>query len=183
MTISGGYVFIRETRSNGATLPFRGGVDAAGQISASFCQKGLPCSSLSGTIHDKVFERSQVHGYWCYWNVHMTPAPAPTLRSTVGIRAYPQRYWTAGAMSTAAIPVLLACVLARSGTALSGSPGFPRGKEPSAREAPWCSNPEFIRVEAQIDPQGTIRGQYSGDIPPSLGGGTNCIVKFVWQKE
>jgi hypothetical protein len=37
----------------------------------------------------------------------------------------------------------------------------------------------------EIDSQGTIRGQYSGEIPPHLqaGGGTNCIVKFVWQKE
>jgi hypothetical protein len=46
-------------------------------------------------------------------------------------------------------------------------------------------NPRFSRVEGQIDAQGTIRGQYSGEVPPDLqaGGGTNCIVKFVWQKE
>jgi hypothetical protein len=49
-------------------------------------------------------------------------------------------------------------------------------------------NPKFTRVDAQIDPQGTIRGVYSGEIPPDLlaqigGDGTNCIVKFVWQKE
>jgi hypothetical protein len=45
--------------------------------------------------------------------------------------------------------------------------------------------PRFSRVEGQIDAQGTIRGQYSGEVPPDLqaGGGTNCIVKFVWQKE
>jgi hypothetical protein len=46
-------------------------------------------------------------------------------------------------------------------------------------------NPKFSRVDGQIDPQGTIRGQYSGELPRDLqaGGGTNCIVKFVWQKE
>ena len=44
-------------------------------------------------------------------------------------------------------------------------------------------NPIFSRINGQIDPQGTIRGQYSGDIPPTLGDGTNCIVNFVWQKE
>ena len=31
-----------------------------------------------------------------------------------------------------------------------------------------------MRVDAQIDPQGTARGQYSGPA---------CIVTFVWQKQ
>jgi hypothetical protein len=44
-------------------------------------------------------------------------------------------------------------------------------------------NQAFSRVDGQIDPQGTFRAEYSGEIPPRLGGGTNCIVKFVWQKE
>ena len=49
-------------------------------------------------------------------------------------------------------------------------------------------NPKFTRVDGQIDTQGTIRGQYSGELPPDLraptdGGATNCVVKFVWQRE
>ena len=34
-------------------------------------------------------------------------------------------------------------------------------------------NPKLSRVDAQIDPQGTIRGQY---------GGPACIYTYVWQK-
>lgn len=49
-------------------------------------------------------------------------------------------------------------------------------------------NPRFNRIDGQIDPQGTLRAQYSGELPRDLvapigGGGTNCVVKFVWQKE
>jgi hypothetical protein len=56
------------------------------------------------------------------------------------------------------------------------------------RGAAVMRNPKFPRVDAEIDPQGMIRGHYSGEIPDEVlaqidGGGTNCIVKFVWQKE
>ena len=58
-------------------------------------------------------------------------------------------------------------------------------------------NPKLSRVEAQIDRQGTIRGQYCGELPSDLlarisgigGDDSNCIIKygniikFVWQKE
>jgi len=53
----------------------------------------------------------------------------------------------------------------------------------SSQGAVTLHNSQFSRVDARIDGQGTIRGQYSGDIPPRLGGGTNCVVNFVWQKE
>jgi hypothetical protein len=36
-------------------------------------------------------------------------------------------------------------------------------------------NPNFMRIDAQIDHEGTIRGQYSG-------GGGYCVLKYVWQK-
>ena len=35
-------------------------------------------------------------------------------------------------------------------------------------------NDRSVRVDGQIDPQGTIRAQYSG---------TGCMTKFVWQKK
>jgi hypothetical protein len=46
-------------------------------------------------------------------------------------------------------------------------------------------NPKFTRIDGQINLGGAIRGQYSGELPPDLqaGGGTNCIIKVVWQKE
>jgi hypothetical protein len=49
-------------------------------------------------------------------------------------------------------------------------------------------DPKFTRVDAQIDPQGNITGQYRGELPPDLvapidGSGSNCIVKFVWRRE
>jgi hypothetical protein len=58
----------------------------------------------------------------------------------------------------------------------------------SSQGALVIRNPKFNRVEAQIDGQGTIRGQYSSELPPDLlaqigGGSTNCIIKFVWQRE
>jgi hypothetical protein len=48
-------------------------------------------------------------------------------------------------------------------------------------------NPKLSRVEAQIDRQGTIRGQYSGELPSDLlarisgigGGDSNCIILGV----
>jgi hypothetical protein len=48
-------------------------------------------------------------------------------------------------------------------------------------------NQNFSRVDAQIDSHGTIRGEYSGELPPGLlfqisGSGTNCVVRFVWQR-
>ena len=48
-------------------------------------------------------------------------------------------------------------------------------------------NPKFARVDAQIDRQGIVIGQYRGALPPDIAQigaiGTNCIVKFVCQKE
>jgi hypothetical protein len=49
-------------------------------------------------------------------------------------------------------------------------------------------NPKWNRVDARVDSQGTIRGQYGGEFPPDLlaqigGDSTNCIIKFVWQRE
>jgi hypothetical protein len=79
MTITGGQVVIHETQSDGATVTFGGSLNAAGEVSGSFCQKGFMCASLSGTVHDKIFEGSQTHGYWCYFNVRMAAAPAPTM--------------------------------------------------------------------------------------------------------
>jgi hypothetical protein len=37
--------------------------------------------------------------------------------------------------------------------------------------------PDSARVDAQIEPQGTIRGQFSG-----VGGSYTCLTRFVWQK-
>jgi hypothetical protein len=58
----------------------------------------------------------------------------------------------------------------------------------SPQGAAVMRNPNFARVDAQIDSRGTIRGEYRGELPTSLlaqisGNGTNCVVKFVWQKE
>lgn len=79
MTITGGQVVIHETQSDGATVTFGGSLNAAGEVSGSFCRRGLAaCTRLAGTIHDKVFEGSQAHGYWCYFNVRMAAAPAHT---------------------------------------------------------------------------------------------------------
>ena len=62
-----------------------------------------------------------------------------------------------------------------------GIPGYWEGTV-SSQGAVVIRNPRFSRVDGQIDRQGTIRGQYSGELPPDVlaqidGGGTNCIIK------
>jgi hypothetical protein len=105
MTITRGQVVIHTTKSDGATVTFGGSLNAAGEVSAYNCCKGLTCASLSGTIHDRGFEGRKVTRYWCYFNVRM--AAARRCRSTVGTKAYLERCWTARAMGTPAIRVLL----------------------------------------------------------------------------
>jgi hypothetical protein len=100
MTITGGQVVIHETQSDGAAVTFGGSLNAAGEVSGSFCRKGLAaCTRFAGTIHDKVFEGAILTSEW-------PPRPRQLCRSTVGIGAYPESCWTAGAMDTPAIRAL-----------------------------------------------------------------------------
>ena len=82
MTITGGQVVIHEMVSNGHIWNLYGNVNAAGEVSTTWAPKNFPTvDSLSGIIHDKAFTGLHRHGYWCYWNVHMSAAPG--LENTV----------------------------------------------------------------------------------------------------
>jgi hypothetical protein len=185
MTITGGQVITHEVRSNGATVTFGGSFNAAGEVSGSFCRKGLPCTSLAGTIHDKVFEGSQVHGYWCYHNVRMTAAPRHTTPFDGWYSGVSRAVLDGGNTGHTCDPCSLGPPASlKIANGVVGNPGGPSWQGTvSPQGAVVMHRGAFIRVDGQIDPQGTIRGQYSGDIPPRLGGGSNCIIKFVWQKE
>lgn len=131
MTITGGQVVIHEIQYGGGTVTFEGSVNAAGEVSASFCHKGLPGDSLAGTIHDKIFEGSQVHGYWCYFNVRMAAAPAPTVPFDGWYHGVSREVLEVRAVGTPAIPALSGLRLRwRSRTVSSGSPACTAGKGP-----------------------------------------------------
>jgi len=78
MAITGGQVVIHEPVSNGHTRNLYGNVNVTGEVSTTWSPKKFPTvDSLSGIIRDKAFTGLHRHGYWCYWNIHMAPAPAP----------------------------------------------------------------------------------------------------------
>jgi hypothetical protein len=162
MIIIGGQVVIHESNFNGGTATFRGSVNSGGEVLAL----SPPGSTMSGTINDKIFAGLSRHGHWCAWNVQMAPAPAPTMpfdgdyigvsRESSGIGCPPN-----------AVPATL---IIRNGVVLGlwqGTVG-PQG-------AIVMRNPKFTRVDAQIDPQGTIRGQ--------LNDASGCAVTFLWRKQ
>jgi len=192
MTITGGRVVIHEILSNGIRPTFRGTVNAAGEVSTSRWLEVPPTSnasvtvdSLSGTLHDKVFSGQLLYGYWCYWKVHMTPAPAPTNPFDGDYTGVSKDVLDGGSTAHRCDPRTLPPprpLSIRNGVV--GIPGVYWWEGTlSPQGALVIRSPVFSRVDGQIDHQGTIRGQYSGDIPSRLGGGTNCVVKFVWQKE
>jgi hypothetical protein len=185
MTISGGQVVIHEIQYGGGTMSFQGSVDPAGQVSAYNCRKGLLCTSLSGTIHDRVFEGRSVPGYWCYFNVRMAAAPAPTAPFDGWYRGVSREVLDGESNEHTCDPRALAPpATLKIENGVVGIPGGPSWQGAlSPQGAVVMRNRAFNRVDGQIDPQSTIRAQYSGDIPPRLGGGTNCVVKFVWQRE
>jgi hypothetical protein len=189
MTITGGHVGIHAIRPTGGEPTLRGSVNAAGEVSASL-QIGPKFFTTSGVIHDKVFAGHRLAGTQCDWRVEMQVATAPTM---------PFDGWYRGVS------------LEVSNSESDGHHCDPRAHTPprplkitdgvigipgvhwwegtvSHQGAVVMRNPVFSRVDGQIDHQGTIRGQHLGDLPHSLleqigGGGTNCFVKFVWQKE
>ena len=114
----------------------------------------------------------------------MTPAPAPTTPFDGWYKGVSAEVLDSGSNEHRCDPRAVGLRALKIRNGVVGIPGVPSwAGTVSPQGAVVIGNPEFSRVEAQIDPQGTIRGQYSGDIPPRLGGGTNYLVKFVWQKQ
>ena len=197
MTITGGQVVIHETYFNGGRSIFRGSVNTAGEVSAFFFrEKSLPTNvgptvdSLSGTIHDKVFAGLHVNGYWCYYSVQMGPASAPTTPFDGDYTGVSREVLDSGSDEHRCTPrALMPPAPLKIANGVVGNPGVPFWEGTvSPQGAVVIRNRKFSRVDGQINRQGTIRGQDSGELPPSVlaqidGGGTNCIVKFVWQRE
>ena len=189
MTITGGQVVIHENQLNGVSKVFQGSVNGAGQVSTISYRKGQvygpTIDSLSGIIHDQVFAGQHLHGYWCYYSVQMAGAAAPTMAFDGWYSGVSREVLDSRSNGHNCDPRALTppgALTIRNGVV--GIPGFPSWEGTvSPQGAVVARDKLFSRVDGQIDAQGTIRGQYSGDIPPRFGGGTNCVVKFVWQKE
>jgi hypothetical protein len=78
MTVTAGQVAIHEIDHNGRGPTYHGGVNAAGEVSASFQSKQLPTDiggsnifTVSGTINNNTFTGQRVHLPNCYFNVQM----------------------------------------------------------------------------------------------------------------
>jgi len=189
MTITGGQVVIHETAFNGAKRAFQGSVNAAGEVSTSSYRKGQvygpTVDSLTGTIHENVFAGLHRHGYWCYWNIQMAPALTPAMPFDGWYRGVSREVLDSGSDDHHCYPRALEPPhILTIANGVIETPNFEWWEGTvGSQGAVMLHNPQFSLVDARIDAQGTIRGQYTGDIPPRLGGGTNCIVKFVWQKE
>jgi hypothetical protein len=79
MTITGAQVFFHEIFFNGGRRTYRGGIDAAGLVSASH-QSSSEFWTVSGIIDDKVFTGQRVIGYGhrCYFSIKMDKATGST---------------------------------------------------------------------------------------------------------
>jgi hypothetical protein len=102
-------------------------------------------------------------------------------RSTVGTGAYPETCWTGGRNEPRCDPRALAppapLKVTNSVVGTSGE-SWPWEGTVSPQGGVVLRSPRLSRIEGQIDARGTIRAQ-----APIAGGGTNRIIKFVWQKE
>jgi hypothetical protein len=198
MTITGGQVRIHELLPSGGGT-YRGSVNAAGEVSASG-QSTRHFITVSGTIHDNVFTGQRLDGarWGCQYSVQMAPAPPPTTPFDGWYRGVSREVSDSGSNEHHCNPVAVVPAVPLTITnGVVGIPGDYWQGTVSPQGIAVMRNPKLSRVEAQIDRQGTIRGQYSGELPSDLlarisgigGGDSNCIIKygniikFVWQKE
>lgn len=182
MTITGGQVVMHD---NGGRATYRGSVNAAGEVSATTLDHLV---IVSGTIHDKAFTGQCQYKHYCHWSVQMTPAPAQTMPFDGDYRGVSREVSDSEINEHRCVPRALTPPLGLTITnGVVGIPGEWWQGTVSPQGAVVIGNPKFSRVDGQIDRQGTIRGQYSGELPSDLaqidGGGTNCTIKFVWQRE
>ena len=175
------------------TAPCRlnvGSVNTAGEILAS--RQSIPPKrvfvTVSGTIRDKVFTGQLLVQQYCHYSVQMTLAP--TMPFDGEYRGVSREVSDSGNNQRRCHP--LSSTPPRDLTIINGVIAATGKKWWEGAVSPEgivvMRNPKFSRVDGQIDTQGTIRAQYRGELPPDLvaqldGGGTNCIVKFVWQRE
>jgi hypothetical protein len=191
MTITGGQVVVHEIHNVGWILTYQGSVNAAGEVSAWHENKGavqFRFLTVSGTIQNKVFTGHRLDtGNWCDYDFQMRQAAAagPTMSFDGWYSGVPREVLDGESNRHTCDPrALPPPVGLRVSNGVVGIPGITSWEGTvSPQGAVVMRNRAFTRVDGQIDPQGTIRGQCSGELPSRLGGGTNCIVKFVWQKE
>jgi hypothetical protein len=181
----------------GWILNYKGGVNAAGEVSASHENKvnaeRVRFLTVSGAIHDKVFTgQRRDNGHFCDYNVQMRAAPAtdPSRPFDGWYRGVSRELLDSGSNEPHWYPPALTPpqpLTITGGVVQTPGKGWWEGTVIPQGTA-LLRNPKFTQVDAQIDRQGTITGQYRGELPHDLlakigGGGTNCIVKFVWQRE
>jgi hypothetical protein len=191
MTIAGGRVVIHQTGLSGPGPTYRGSINAAGEVFASFedpqPSNGPTIITVSGTIHNNSFKGVKMRGRYCHFNVEMESMPTmPTMPFDGWYSGVSREVFDSGSNGHTCDPRALGPPPAlKIENGVIGIPGVRSiwVGTVSPQGGVVIRSPLFSRVDGQIDPQGTLRAQYSGEIPFRLGGGTNCIVKFVWQKE
>jgi len=119
----------------------------------------------------------------------MAPAPLPTMPFDGDYKGVSREVSDSGSNEHRCVPHALTPPLDLTITnGVIGIPGEWWQETISPQGIVVIRSHRFSRVDGQIDRQGTIRAQYSGELPPDLlaqidGGGTNCVIRFVWQKE
>jgi hypothetical protein len=194
MTITGGQVVIHEIHFDGAGPVYRGSVNAAGEVSASRQSKAIATDGqnffiVSGIIKDKVFTGQRLRGTasrGCSYSFEMASTPLPTRPFDGDYRGVSGEVSDSGSNEHGCYPHALtppAPLTITNGVVRTPGRQWWEGTV-NPQGTVVIHNPKWNRVDARVDSQGTIRGQYGGEFPPDLlaqigGDSTNCIIKFV----
>jgi hypothetical protein len=185
-------IHIKYYNTHGSSM-YLGVVNETGELSASREVVGH-WITVSGIIRDKVFTGASSarasSRNTCFYSFEMaSSAPAPMTPFDGWYRGVSREMSDSRSNEPRCYPRALVHppppLKVTNGVVGASGESWPWEGTVSPQGVVVLHNPKFSRVDGQIDAQGTIRGQYSGELPPDLqaGGGTNCIVKFVWQKE
>jgi hypothetical protein len=186
MVITSGQVAIHikyyNTQGNSRSL---GTVNAAGEVSTSREVGVGHWITVSGIIRDKIFTgASSAHASsrnTCFHSFEMAPGPAPMTPFDGWYRGVSGEVLDGGRNEPRCDPRALAppapLKVTNSVVGTSGE-SWPWEGTVSPLGGGALRSPRLSRIEGQIDARGKIRAQ-----APIAGGGTNCINKFVWQKE
>jgi hypothetical protein len=181
MMITGGQVVIHEIHLDGAGPTYRGSINAAGEVSASYQSKGYAFSAVSGTVHEKVFTGQRLNGtgvFGCQYSFALQKAP-------VAMTAFDGTYAGISRTSEATAEPTGGCVPNGPPPPLTIVSGIARTLWGRPAQAEGYVSPEgilFMRApngygfDGRIDDKGTITGRFAR-------AGGACSYQMVYQKK
>jgi hypothetical protein len=194
MAINDSQAVIHAIRFGEHPETFRGSVNAAAEVSVSRWTRAVRVptnvDTVLGTISGDGFTAQYRHGRYCYYNVQMQKAALTTTAFDGNYRGVSREVSDNGSnerhCNSRGLTPPRALTITNGIVGIFGEQWWVGTV--SAQGVVVLRNTKFTRVDAQIDSQGTIRGQYTGRLPPDVlaqidGDGTNCILRFVWQRE